>query len=148
MGIIPLYQAWEIAKQNNLDLVEVAATAVPPVCRLLDYGKYKYEMSKKAHEAKKKQTVVVLKEIKIRPKIDEHDYQFKLKHAKQFLGEGNKVKISVVFRGREMAYMGKGREILSRVAEEVKDDAVVEFLPKVEGRNMFMIIAPSKKQKK
>jgi len=110
----------------------------------MDYGKYKYEMSKKAHEAKKKQAVVILKEIKIRPKIDEHDYKFKLKHAKQFLAEGNKVKISVIFRGREMAYMDKGRQILSRVSEEVKEDAVVEFLPKVEGRNMFMILAPKK----
>lgn len=110
----------------------------------MDYGKYKYEMSKKAHEAKKKQSVVILKEIKIRPKIDQHDYQFKLKHAKQFIDEGNKVKISVVFRGREMAYMNKGREILSRVAEEMKEEANVEFLPKVEGRNMFMILAPKK----
>ena len=148
LGVIPLQTALEKSRDAGLDLVEVASSADPPVCKIMDYGKYKYEMSKKAHEAKKKQTVVVLKEIKIRPKIDEHDYQFKLKHAMQFIAEGNKVKISVVFRGREMAYMGKGREILSRVAEEVKDMAVVEFLPKVEGRNMFMIIAPSKKQKK
>ena len=125
-------------------MVEVAPGADPPVCKIMDYGKYKYEMSKKAHEAKKKQAVVILKEIKIRPKIDEHDYKFKLKHAKQFLAEGNKVKISVIFRGREMAYMDKGRQILDRVSEEVKDDALVEFLPKVEGRNMFMILAPKK----
>ena len=113
----------------------------------MDYGKYKYEMSKKAHEAKKKQSVVVLKEIKFRPKIDNHDYGFKLKHARQFLREGNKVKISVMFRGREMAYMSRGRAILDRVAEDVKEDANVEFMPKVEGRNMFMMLAPKRDKK-
>lgn len=148
MGIIPLQKALGEAKERGYDLVEIAAGAEPPVCKIMDYGKYKYEMSKKAHEAKKKQSVVVLKEIKIRPKIDEHDYQFKLRHAKQFLGEGNKVKISVVFRGREMAYMNKGREILARVSSELEEEANVEFLPKVEGRNMFMILAPKKTQKK
>ncbi len=148
LGIIPLEKALTEARESGLDLVEIAGNADPPVCKIMDYGKYKYEMSKKAHEAKKKQSVVVLKEIKIRPKIDEHDYQFKIKHAKQFLGEGNKVKISIVFRGREMAYMDRGRKILDRVAEEVKEEAVVEFLPKVEGRNMFMMLAPTKKDKK
>ncbi len=110
----------------------------------MDYGKYKYEMSKKAHEAKKKQSVVVVKEIKFRPKIDEHDYQYKVRHALKFIKEGNKVKVSVVFRGREMAYMDKGRQILQRISEEVREFASVEYNPKVEGRNMFMIIAPKK----
>ena len=148
LGIIPLHKALAEAKERGLDLVEIAPGAEPPVCKIMDYGKYKYEMSKKAQEAKKKQSVVVLKEIKIRPKIDEHDYQFKLKHSKEFIEEGNKVKISVVFRGREMAYMDRGRKILERVAEEMKEEAVVEFLPKVEGRNMFMILAPKKTGKK
>ena len=142
LGVIPTKMALEQARNRGYDLVEVASSAQPPVCKIMDYGKYKYEMSKKAHEAKKKQTVIVLKEIKFRPKIDEHDYQFKVKHALQFIASGNKVKISVVFRGREMAYMDRGRKILDRIAQEVKEEAKVEFLPKVEGRNMFMILAP------
>jgi len=142
--VLPIKTAIEQAKLRGYDLVEVAAAAQPPVCKIMDYGKYKYEMSKKAHEAKKKQTVVVLKEIKFRPKIDEHDYQFKVKHALQFIAGGNKVKISVVFRGREMAYMDRGRKMLDRIAQEVKDEAKVEYLPKIEGRNMFMILAPHK----
>lgn len=146
MGVIPIKEALAAAEERGLDLVEVAPGAKPPVCKIMDYGKYKYEMNKKAQEAKKKQTVVVLKEIKFRPKIDEHDFQFKVKHAFQFLGEGNKVKISVMFRGREMAYMNQGRQILDRVAEEAKEIANVEYLPKIEGRNMFMILAPKKTQ--
>lgn len=145
LGVIPTKMALEQARNRGYDLVEVASSAQPPVCKIMDYGKYKYEMSKKAHEAKKKQTVIVLKEIKFRPKIDEHDYQFKVKHALQFIASGNKVKISVVFRGREMAYMDRGRKILDRIATEVKEEAKVEFLPKVEGRNMFMILAPKVK---
>lgn len=144
LGIIPTKMALEQARNRGYDLVEVASSAQPPVCKIMDYGKYKYEMSKKAHEAKKKQTVIVLKEIKFRPKIDEHDYLFKVKHALQFIHSGNKVKISVIFRGREMAYMDRGRKILDRIAGEVKEEATVEFLPKVEGRNMFMILAPKK----
>ena len=146
MGVIPIREALAAAEERGLDLVEVAPAAKPPVCKIMDYGKYKYEMSKKAQEAKKKQTIVVLKEIKFRPKIDEHDFQFKVKHAFQFLGEGNKVKIRVMFRGREMAYMNQGRQILDRIAEEAKEIANVEYLPKIEGRNMFMILAPKKTQ--
>ena len=144
LGVIPTRTALEQARNRGYDLVEVAGNATPPVCKIMDYGKYKYEMSKKAHEAKKKQSVVVLKEIKFRPKIDEHDYRFKVKHALQFIAGGNKVKISVVFRGREMAYMDRGRKMLDRIAAEVKEEAKVEYLPKVEGRNMFMILAPLK----
>lgn len=144
MGIISLNEALDAARTNGLDLVEIAGKADPPVCKIMDYGKYKYEMSKKAHLAKKKQVVIVVKEIKIRPKIDEHDYKFKIKHAMQFLAAGNKVKISIVFRGREMAYMEKGREILNRVATESADVAIVEYLPKVDKRTMFMILAPKK----
>ncbi len=148
IGIIPTDEALRVAKERGLDLVEVAPNAVPPVCKIMDYGKYKYEMSKKAQEAKKKQAVVVVKEIKMRPKIDEHDYQFKLKHVKKFLNEGSKVKVSIMFRGREMMYMDRGRQILDKVADEVKEEAKVEYLPKVEGRNMFMILSPLKKNKK
>ena len=137
-------KALDEAGERGLDLVEISPDADPPVCKIMDYGKYKYEMSKKAQEAKRKQTVISVKEIKFRPKIDEHDYLFKVKHALQFINEGNKVKISVMFRGREMAYMDRGRMLLSRVAEEVKEKAVIEYNPKVEGRNMFMIIAPKK----
>jgi len=144
LGVISLVEALSNARSRGFDLVEVAANADPPVCKIMDYGKYKYEMSKKAHLAKKKQVVIVVKEIKIRPKIDEHDYKFKVKHAIQFLSAGNKVKISIVFRGREMAYMEKGREILNRVAAEVEDVANVEYLPKVDKRTMFMILAPKK----
>lgn len=147
LGVIPLSKALEEAREKGLDLVEVASNADPPVCKIMDYGKYKYEMSKKAHEAKKKQAVVIVKEMKMRPKIDEHDYQFKMKHVRKFLSEGSKVKLSIMFRGREMMYMDRGRKILDRVAEDVSEEAKVEFLPKVEGRNMFMILSPVKTDK-
>ena len=129
----------------NLDLVEVAPEARPPVCRIMDYGKFRYEQSKKAREAKKKQTVIELKEIKLRPKTEDHDFQFKARHAERFLQEGNKAKITMMFRGREMARMDRGKVVLDRFVEALKDVGVVEQPAKVEGRNMTLILAPKQK---
>ena len=145
LGILPTEQALQTAYSQNLDLVEVAPEARPPVCRIMDYGKFRYEQSKKAREAKKKQTVIELKEIKLRPKTEEHDFQFKARHAERFLQEGNKAKITMMFRGREMARMDRGRVVLDRFVETLKEVCVVEQAPKVEGRNMTLILAPKQK---
>jgi translation initiation factor IF-3 len=142
LGIMPIEQALQTAYGLNLDLVEVAPEARPPVCRILDYGKYRYEQSKKAREAKKKQTIIELKEIKLRPKTEEHDFQFKARHAERFLKEGNKAKITMMFRGREVIRMERGKVLLDRFADVLKDVAVVEQAAKLEGRNMTMILAP------
>jgi translation initiation factor IF-3 len=142
LGILPIEQALQTAYGLNLDLVEVAPEARPPVCRIMDYGKYRYEQSKKAREAKKKQTIIELKEIKLRPKTEEHDFQFKVRHAERFLKEGNKAKITMMFRGREVIRMDRGRAVLDRFVETLKEVAVVEQAAKVEGRNMTMILAP------
>ena len=142
LGILPTEQALQQAYAQNLDLVEVAPEARPPVCRIMDYGKFRYEQSKKAREAKKKQTVIELKEIKLRPKTEEHDFQFKAKHAERFLKEGNKAKITMMFRGREMIRMDRGKALLDRFVEALKDVGTVEQAPKVEGRNMSLILAP------
>ncbi len=141
-GILPLKEAMRLAEEQGLDLVEVAANATPPVCRIMNYGKYKYQQSKRSHESRKHQTVIQVKELKLRPRTDEHDFQFKLRHAKRFLEEGNKVKVSVLFRGREMAYPEFGKEILNRFIEGVKDLMVVEQAPRLEGRNMIAILSP------
>jgi translation initiation factor IF-3 len=119
----------------------VAPEARPPVCRIMDYGKFRYEQSKKSREAKKKQTIVELKEIKLRPKTEEHDFQFKVRHAERFLKEGNKAKITIMFRGREMVRTDRGRAVLDKFLEALKDVAVLEQNPKLEGRNMSMILA-------
>ncbi|HTU02016.1 MAG TPA: translation initiation factor IF-3 [Candidatus Sulfotelmatobacter sp.] len=142
LGIVPTEEALSKAYALNLDLVEVAPEARPPVCRIMDYGKFRYEQSKKAREAKKKQTVIELKEIKLRPKTEEHDFQFKTKHAERFLKEGNKAKVTMMFRGREMVRMDRGKALLTRFVETLKEVAVVEQPPKVEGRNMTLILAP------
>ncbi|HSC71912.1 MAG TPA: translation initiation factor IF-3 [Candidatus Methylomirabilis sp.] len=142
LGIMPIEQALQTAYSQNLDLVEVAPEARPPVCRIMDYGKYRYEQSKKAREARKKQTIIELKEIKLRPKTEEHDFQFKARHAERFLKEGNKAKITMMFRGREMIRMDRGKALLDRFVETLKDVAVVEQAPKIEGRNMTLILAP------
>ncbi len=142
LGIMPIEQALQMAYSQNLDLVEVAPEARPPVCRIMDYGKYRYEQSKKAREARKKQTIIELKEIKLRPKTEEHDFQFKARHAERFLKEGNKAKITMMFRGREVIRMDRGKALLNRFVETLKDVAVVEQAPKIEGRNMTMILAP------
>ncbi len=142
VGILPLKEAMKLAEEQGLDLVEVAHTATPPVCRIMNYGKYKYQQNKRTHEARKHQTVIQVKEVKLRPRTEDHDFQFKLRHAKRFLEEGNKVKISVLFRGREMAYPEFGKEILNRFIEGVKDLMVVEQPPRLEGRNMVTILTP------
>ncbi|MBI1999844.1 MAG: translation initiation factor IF-3 [candidate division NC10 bacterium] len=142
LGILPIEQALQTAYGLHMDLVEVAPEARPPVCRIMDYGKYRYEQSKKAREAKKKQTIIDLKEVKLRPKTEEHDFQFKVRHAERFLKEGNKAKITMMFRGREVIRMDRGRVLLDRFVEALKDVAVVEQQAKVEGRNMTLILAP------
>jgi translation initiation factor IF-3 len=142
VGILPLADALRLAEGQELDLVEVSPTARPPVCRIMDYGKFKYEQSKKAAEARKKQTTVHLKEVKMRPKTDEHDYDFKLRNVKRFLEEGSKTKITVVFRGRELAHPEFGRRVLDRVTTELKDVATIEQMPRMEGKTLSMIVAP------
>jgi len=142
LGIVPLAEALARAEQEKLDLVEVAPKATPPVCKIMDYGKYKYIQSKKLQEAKKKQTTIQIKEVKIRPKTEEHDYQFKLRHIKRFLGEKNKAKVTIMFRGREIHHSELGLKILQRVVVDTEELAVVEQQPKLEGRNMIMILVP------
>jgi translation initiation factor IF-3 len=139
-----LQEALSLAESQQLDLVEVSPTAVPPVCRIMDYGKFKYQQSKKLQEAKKKQIQVQVKEVKLRPKTDEHDLLFKIKHVRRFLEEGNKAKITVVFRGREITHMNLGQHALDRFVEDLKDIAIIEVRPKMEGRSMFIIVAPKK----
>ncbi len=141
-GVLPLEEALDLAADAGLDLVEVSPTAKPPVCKILDYGKFKYQAQKKAAEARKKQKNVEVKEIKMRPSIDTHDYDVKMRALKKFLGEGNKVKVTIRFRGREMAHTNLGRELLTRVRDELGEDVKIELMPKMEGRQMVMIIAP------
>lgn len=142
IGILPLKEAMKLAEEQGLDLVEVAPQATPPVCRIMNYGKYKYQQSKKIQEAKKHQTVIQVKEVKLRPRTEEHDLQFKLRHAKRFLSEGNKVKVSMLFRGREIAHPEMGKELLERIIAELKDLMVIEQAPRFEGRSMVMLLAP------
>ena len=143
LGVLVLGDALRRAQDVGLDLVEISPTARPPVCKILDFGKYKYIQKKKAHDAKKKQVVVHLKEVKMRPTTDEHDFQFKLRHIKRFLEEGNKAKVTVVFRGREMAYTALGRQVMERILGELKEDAKVEHSPSMEGKALIMVLAPS-----
>lgn len=142
LGILTLKEALSVAAEENQDLVEVAPQSQPPVCKIMDYGKFKYEQSKKAQEAKKSQTIVQVKEVKMRPRTEEHDFQYKVRNIKKFLESGNKSKVCIIFRGRELAYKQMGMTILNRVAEETKEVGVVEQSPKMEGRNMVMILAP------
>lgn len=142
VGIVPTNEALDRAKELGLDLVEVAPNSRPPVCRILDYGKYKYEESKKDRLAKKRQHSYQLKEMRYRPKIDKHDFDFKTKHVRSFIESGSKVKVFVIFRGREMAHTEFGRKVLDRVAEELSDVATVEVDPKLDGRHMTMVMAP------
>jgi translation initiation factor IF-3 len=139
---MPTTQALELAREADLDLVEVAPTAVPPVCRLLDYGKFKYEQAKKDRESRKSQHASVLREIRMRPKIDTHDLQMKARNAEKFLKSGDKVKVTVMFRGREMVHPEIGRAILDQVAEQLKDVSVIERAPNMEGRFLSAILAP------
>jgi len=142
LGVMPLVQAREVARKQVLDLVEVAATAVPPVCRLLDYGKYKYEQAKKERGARKSQKVLLLKEVRIRPKIGDHDFEAKARSAKKLLGGGNKVKVSVFFRGREITHPDIGFRLLNRMKELLKEEASPERQPSMDGKRMIMILAP------
>jgi translation initiation factor IF-3 len=142
LGVISVSRALELAEAAALDLVEVAPGADPPVCKILDYGKYKYEAQKKKNEAKKKQKVIDVKEIKMRPGIDEHDYQVKMRNMRRFLEDGDKVKVTIRFRGREMAHQYLGMNVLDRVREELDELSKVEQYPKIEGRQMVMVIAP------
>ncbi len=148
LGIFATPDALRIADDQDLDLVEVAPNSDPPVCRIMDYGKYKYELAMKAKKAKKHQTVVNIKEIKFRPKIDKHDYETKKRHVVRFLDAGAKVKVTIMFRGREMMHAERGLAILERLAGELEELAFIESQPKLEGRNMFMLIAPFKKDLK
>ena len=142
LGIMPLKEALKIAREEDSDLVEVAPHSKPPVCKIMDFGKYKYQQSRKAHEAKKSQTVIQVKEVKIRPKTEEHDLQYKVRNIRRFLGDGNKAKVCVIFKGREIAHKEKGTQMLEKVAKEIEDVGIIEQKPKLEGRNMTMIIAP------
>jgi translation initiation factor IF-3 len=148
LGVMPTVEALNVAEEAGLDLVEVSATANPPVCRIMDYGKFKYQQSKKARETKKKQTIILVKEMKFRVKTEEHDFQFKVRNIRKFIKEGNKVKVLLMFRGREITHTDLGRKKLTRVAEELKDDASVENMPKLEGRNMTMLLTPLQAIKK
>jgi translation initiation factor IF-3 len=144
IGIMQTRDAMELARSRGLDLVEISPTARPPVCKILDYGRFKYEQQKKTKLAKKKQLSTTMKEMRYRPKIDEHDYQFKTRHAIEFLQEGHKVKLYVEFRGREMAYKEHGARILERLKEDLADIATVENEPRMEGRTMSMVVAPKR----
>jgi len=145
VGILPMDEALALAGEQGLDLVEVAPNADPPVCRVMDYGKYKYEQQKKQQEARKKQTVVQIKEIKVRPKTDEHDFNTKVKHVRRFLEDGDRCKVTVFFRGREIVHKDRGENILARVVQAVEDIAKVEQEPRAEGRTLFLLLAPKVK---
>jgi translation initiation factor IF-3 len=143
LGVLPIEQALARAQELGLDLVEVSPTAKPPVCKIMDYGKFKYLEKKKQNEAKKKQVVVQLKEVKLRPRTEEHDYDVKIKKVREFLAESNKARITVMFRGREMSHKELGQKVLQRVIEDLRETAVIESAPRIEGRQMFMILAPN-----
>jgi translation initiation factor IF-3 len=142
LGILPITQALDLARQRDMDLVEVAAEATPPVCRIMDFGKYKYMQARRQKEARKKQTTIQVKEVKLGPKTDTHDFDFKAKHVRRFLEEGNKAKVTVRFKGREMAHTELGWKMLTRMADIMTDVAVVENNPRMEGRMLSMILSP------
>lgn len=141
LGIMTVREALAMAEEQQLDLVEVAPNGKPPVCRIMNYGKYRYEQQKREKEAKKKQKTFTLKEVKLRPNIEDHDFYVKLKNASKFIGEGNKVKVTIMFRGRELSHPQLGLNVLNRFADELKEQAIVEKEAKLEGRNMIMILA-------
>ena len=142
LGIMPTSEALRAAQEAGLDLVEVAPEAEPPVCRVMDFGRYKYQQSKKTAESRKKSTVIEIKEVKFRPKTGEHDYQFKLRNIQKFLAEKNKVKVSLMFRGREIAHADLGKALLERVLADIGEMGQAEQMPKIEGRNMIMVLGP------
>src|SRR5499425_1903720 len=142
LGVLPIEEALAAAQERGLDLVEVAPLARPPVVKIMDYGKYRFEQAKAARAAKKKQHVIQMKEVKYRPGIDDHDFDFKTRHARNFLEEGNKVKLTMMFRGRQVAHPELGREVLDRVVLALQDIGKIEVEPKLEGRNMTMVVGP------
>ena len=144
VGVVPRQQGLDLADEVGLDLVEVSPNADPPVCKLLDYGKFKYEAQKKANEARKRQKTIDVKEIKMRPTIDDHDYLVKMRSIERFIGDGDKVKVTMRFRGREMVHQDLGMKVLDRVRDDLGDTAKIEQFPKVEGRQMTMVMAPTK----
>lgn len=146
IGIVSLAQAKQIAEDEDLDLVEISPNAKPPVCRIMDYGKFKFEQAKKAQEAKKKQKQIQVKEIKFRPGTDEGDYQVKLRNLIRFLTEGDKAKVTLRFRGRELAHQELGLKLLQRIEDDLKEHGTVEQRPKMEGRQMVMVLAPTRKK--
>lgn len=142
LGIVPTFEALKLARERELDLVEISPTATPPVCKIMDYGQFKYQLAKRAHEAKKKQTVIQVKEIKLGLKIEEHDLGVKVRHIREFLTDGDKVKITIMFRGREILHKAMGENLALKVIEELKGIGTLEQKPKFEGRNIIMIFAP------
>lgn len=146
LGIVPVEDALRMANDMNVDLVEIAAEAKPPVCRLMDYGKFKYQQQKKAAEAKARQTVIEIKEVKFRPATDVGDYNIKMRNIRRFLDDGNKVKVTLRFRGREITHKELGMDLLDRVREDLTDEIVIEQEPKMEGRQLVMLIAPIRKK--
>ncbi len=142
LGIMPTPDAFRQAQEMGYDLVEVAPTSQPPVCRIMDYGKYKYELSKKEHQSRRHQRSTQVKEIKLRPRTDKHDLEIKIRQIKGFLAEGNKTKVTLMFRGREMANQEMGRAVMNTVIEQLADSGTIEYAPRMEGRNLIMIIAP------
>jgi translation initiation factor IF-3 len=144
LGVISLTEALAEAAKAGLDLVEVSPTAAPPVCRIMDYGKFRYQQSKKVQVSKKSQTVIQVKEIRLRPKTEEHDLETKIKHVRKFLEQRNKVKISMVFRGREITYTEIGRRIMEEIKESLADSCIIDQHPKLEGRSMVMVLSPKK----
>ena len=147
LGIMPPFEAVRKAREKNLDLVEISPTAQPPVCRIMDYGKYLYQQEKKEREAKKHQKTITVKEVKFRINVDDHDYETKKNHVLRFLGEGDKVKATIFFRGREMTRTGLGRQILERLIKDVESESIVEFRPRQEGNTLHAILAPKKSDK-
>jgi translation initiation factor IF-3 len=143
-GVVSPATAIEMAEEVGLDLVEISPGANPPVCKIMDFGKFKYEQQKKAAEAKKKQKIIEIKEVKFRPNIDTHDYEVKMRSVSKFLGEGDKVKVTLRFRGREMAHLELGRELLERIAGDIEPIAKIESMPKMEGRQMIMVVSPQR----
>ena len=143
-GVVTPAHAISLAEEVGLDVVEISPNANPPVCKIMDFGKYKYESQKKAAEAKKKQKVIEVKEVKFRPNIDTHDYDVKMRNVNRFLEDGDKVKVTLRFRGREMAHQELGRDLLQRIAADVEDVAKIESMPKMEGRQMIMVVAPQR----
>ncbi len=142
VGVVPTYEALQMARERGLDLMEVSPNAQPPVCKICDYGKFKYEKKKKEQLAKKKQTVIKVKEIQLRPQTEEHDLDYKFKNVRQFLEDGDKAKITIMFRGREITYVDQGFKIMRQLADQVKDVAIVEAPPKIEGKKLIMVLAP------